>query len=162
MAMTRKSRWAGMKLVVSSPFFFINSYRSADTICVPSSKFISLQTHAVSTALITSEMEQDSPVLEEIVQNGQNSPLAPLDTIQYEDSSTLGRAARSRVDVDELSTRADLPSLLQLTLSDVAMETDNYGNQSVSAISCRSCLPHHSRIQRAAYLPCLGSSCGSK
>jgi hypothetical protein len=43
MAMTRKSRWAGMKLVVSSPFFFINSYRSADTICVPSSKFISLQ-----------------------------------------------------------------------------------------------------------------------
>ena len=54
-----------------------------------------------------------------------STPLTPLNPVEDEDAPSLDGTNRRRVDVLELPSRANLPALLELALSNVAVEAND-------------------------------------
>jgi len=91
-ATMRKSGWQGMKLVVDSPDLTSSSYLAAETMCVPSSRFYKDRQDELSNDSEGKGRKSRTyhfAVLKQIVQDWEDTSLAPFDTFQNQSLALL-------------------------------------------------------------------------
>ena len=90
---------------------------------MPSSRFSGRRGQLRS--LLPTRTPHHLTILQQVVEDREYTPLTPLNPVEDEDAPSLDGTNRRRVDVLELPSRANLPALLELALSNVAVEAND-------------------------------------